>query len=65
MNDMLWCSWIIGIYSILLLGLLLRMKKTDPYFGCVKFRMAGCNKVSGRDCDFPDCATLGKYRSHV
>ena len=62
MNDMMWISWIVGIYSVILLALTLRMKKTDPVFGCDKYKKIGCNKVSGVDCDFPECATLKAYR---
>ena len=63
MNDMTWISWIMGIYSVLLLTLIVHMKKTDPVFGCDKYKREGCKNVSGRDCGFPACATLKKYRS--
>jgi hypothetical protein len=63
MSDTILISWIMGIFSLLLLVLILRMKKTDPVFGCDKYKRKGCNKVSGRDCGFPDCAKLEKYRS--
>jgi len=63
MSDLLWISWGVGIFSSLLLVQILRMKKTDPVFGCEKYKRFGCPKVCGRDCDYPECATLKKYRS--
>ena len=63
MEKSMWISWIIGVYSVIFLGLLLNMKKTDPMIGCEKWRIAGCDKVSGSDCRFPDCEILKMYRS--
>jgi hypothetical protein len=63
MDDMIWISWVVGIFSVILLVLLLRMKKTDPAVDCEKYRKVGCQKISGRDCNFPDCEALEKFRS--
>lgn len=63
MDTVTWINWFIAGYSTLLLVLILRMKKTDPMFGCDKYKRIGCNKVSGRDCGYPDCATLEKFRA--
>jgi hypothetical protein len=65
MENMTFISWAIGIFSVLLLALILRLKKTDPVFGCKKFKHEGCKKVSGRDCDFPDCESMKKYSSCI
>lgn len=59
----MWISGFIGIFSASLLLLILRMKKTDPVFGCDKYQRAGCDTLSGRNCGYPECATLEKYRS--
>lgn len=59
----MWLGGLIGIFSALLLVLILRMKKTDPVFGCDKHKRAGCDKLSGRYCGYPDCTTLENYRS--
>ena len=54
MDDTLWISWFIGSCSLLLLSLILHMKKTDPVFGCEKYKRSGCDKVSVFGCDYPD-----------
>ena len=63
MDDISWISWIIGVYSITLLLLILHMKKTDPVFGCEKYKRIGCTHVSGRDCGYPKCTSLEKFRA--
>jgi hypothetical protein len=63
MNDMIWISWIMGAFSSVLLILILHMKKTDPVFGCDKYKRKGCKMVSGRDCGFPYCVTLEKFHT--
>ena len=62
MNDLTWIGWIFGVFSVILLGLLLHLKKTDRAIGCEKYRKHGCHKIEGYDCDFPNCDTLNKYR---
>ena len=64
MDNIMFISWSVGIFSTSLLALIMRMKKTDPVFGCDKHKREGCKKVSGLDCNFPHCATLEKYRSY-
>ena len=63
MDDLMWISLFIGIFSVTLLVLILRMKKTDPVFGCDKYKREGCNKVCGSECNFPNCPTSEKYRT--
>jgi hypothetical protein len=62
MNDMIWISGIIGIFSVVILALLLNLKKTDRDCGCEKYRKFGCKNFPGHGCDFPNCETLKKYR---
>ena len=60
---MMWISGFVFIFSTFFLMLILRMKKTDPVFGCDKYMRKGCDKVSGRECGYPDCAMLEKHHS--
>jgi hypothetical protein len=63
LDDTSWISGFVGVYSLLLLALILYMKKTDPVFGCDKYKRTGCKEVSGLDCGYPDCDKLREYRS--
>lgn len=63
MDDTVWISWFMGIFSALLLLLVLRMRKTDPVFGCDKYKRKGCGEVAGRNCGYPACTELERHRS--